>query len=158
MLLRVRSCAVLFASTCATTHFSDFICSIGPPKYCYETSHSSIRLGSFSVLFPQPTHSLISISLFLSLSPMHHREGGRGIECPPFLPSPVKFQSQAIAERGYCVPLTRNALASLVKEKASHGQEFGGISRSVGEIFSGDGMRRRFRQERESLPKLIFCL
>lgn len=31
----------------------------------------------------------------------------------------------------------RNALASLVKEKASFGQEFGGISRSVGEIFSG---------------------
>ncbi|KAK5850091.1 hypothetical protein PBY51_014370 [Eleginops maclovinus] len=42
-------------------------------------------------------------------------------------------------ERGYCVPLMRNALASLLKEKASFGQEFGGISRSVGEIFSGGG-------------------
>lgn len=33
-------------------------------------------------------------------------------------------------ERGYCVPLTRNALALLVKEKASFGQEFGSILRS----------------------------
>ncbi|KAM7370109.1 hypothetical protein PAMP_011389 [Pampus punctatissimus] len=43
-------------------------------------------------------------------------------------------------ERGYCVPLMRNALALLLKEKASFGQEFGGISRSLGEIFSGVGM------------------
>lgn len=43
-------------------------------------------------------------------------------------------------ERGNCVPLMRNALASLLKEKASFGQEFGGISRSVGEIFLGVGM------------------
>lgn len=43
-------------------------------------------------------------------------------------------------ERGYCVPLMRNALASLLKEKASFGKEFGGISRSVGQFFSGVGM------------------
>lgn len=42
-------------------------------------------------------------------------------------------------ERGYCVPLMRNALASFLKEKASFGQEFGGISRSVRDIFSGVG-------------------
>ncbi|KAK7881640.1 hypothetical protein WMY93_030049 [Mugilogobius chulae] len=37
------------------------------------------------------------------------------------------------AERGYCVPLMRNALASLLKEKASFGQEFGGTSRNAEE-------------------------
>lgn len=42
-------------------------------------------------------------------------------------------------ERRYCVPLWRNARASLLKEKASFGQEFGGISRSVGGTFSGWG-------------------
>lgn len=34
--------------------------------------------------------------------------------------------------KGVLCPLMRNALASLVKEKASFGQEFGGTSRGVG--------------------------
>lgn len=42
-------------------------------------------------------------------------------------------------ERGYCVPLMRNALAWLLKEKASFGQEFGGISRSVVRFSRGWG-------------------
>lgn len=46
------------------------------------------------------------------------------------------------SERAHCVPLMRNALALLVKEKASFGQEFGGISRSAMEIFSGLGIGR----------------
>lgn len=43
-------------------------------------------------------------------------------------------------ERGHCIPLMRNALASLLKKKASFGLEFGGILRSVEKSFVGVGM------------------
>lgn len=76
MLLRVSSCAVLFASTCATARLSDFICiSVPPNPQMLLTSlvdREWVTLPSgwvhFSLLFPQPTHSLISISLFSSPS------------------------------------------------------------------------------------------
>lgn len=57
------------------------------------------------------------------------------------------------SERGYCVPLMRNALALLVKEKASFGQEFGGISRSAMEIFSGVGIGRAGRERKRPYPR-----
>lgn len=46
-------------------------------------------------------------------------------------PITCEISESVHGERGHCVPLTRNALASLLKEMASFGQEFGGILRSV---------------------------
>lgn len=57
------------------------------------------------------------------------------------------------AERGHCVPVMRNALALLVKEKASFAQEFVGISRSAGEIFLGVGMGRPGQERKRPHPQ-----
>lgn len=74
-------------------------------------------LSSFS-----PSLSTAS-SIFLSFS----------IECLRLLPSPVKFQSQATVKGGIVSPWWGMSL--LCFSKTSFGQEFGGISRSEGEIF-----------------------
>lgn len=77
--------------------------------------HSGLRLESkslslhgtqfFPPLFPLSPHSRSA-----SLSSPHPQsdavglEGGDRIECPPFLPSPVKFQSQATLKGGIVSP------------------------------------------------------
>lgn len=133
----------------------DFICSFGPPNIAmspfdrkWVTPPSDSAYFPLSFLSQHIPDQHLSLS-FLSLSLMHHvggREEDRVSTVPPIT---CEISEPGHAERGYCVPLMRNALASLLKEKASFGQEFGGISRSVGEIFSGVGMRRRSGQEQE---------
>lgn len=69
-------------------------------------------------------------SRFLGL--MCYTGEGREDRVSTVPPITCEISEPGHSERGYCVPLMRNALASLVKEKASFGQEFGGTSRGVG--------------------------
>lgn len=77
---------------------------------------------------------------FLSLALMHYVGGRKEDRVSTVPPITCEISEPGHGERGYCVPLMRNAPATLLKEKASFGQEFGGISRRVREIFSGVGM------------------
>ncbi|KAI9542846.1 hypothetical protein NQZ68_016150 [Dissostichus eleginoides] len=91
----------------------------------------------------------------LALNLMRYVGGRKEDRVSAVPPITCEISEPGHCERGYCVPLMRNALALLLKEKASFGQEFGGISRSVGEIFSGDGKLKVFislDSRRTSLP------
>lgn len=61
------------------------------------------------------------------------------------------------SERGHCVPLMRNALALLVKEKASFGQEFWrNLEKCCGDFLGGwVGDRKTWAGEEEALPTAI---
>lgn len=105
------------------------ITEIYPPNIAIP-NHAHLIFPSLSTATTFPNS--ISLSFPLTRSDTLRWRGRRRIECLPHPPITCEISEPGHSERGYCVPLMRNALASLLKEKASFGQEFGGISRSVG--------------------------